>query len=99
MSYRCNNNSCSSGEDYGYIGSGLKWAVTMNCEGFSMDDDEWKVIISLGKKTVEYTKENSIRDDSGQHGVKYDNERRKAQVHHPSNPRQKTPKNMKSDFV
>lgn len=31
-----------------------------------MDDDEWKVIISLGKKTVEYTKENSIRDDSGQ---------------------------------
>ena len=57
----CNN---ESEENYGYVGSGLKWAVNMTCEGFSMDDDDWKIIITRGKNTVEYTKANSIKDEA-----------------------------------
>lgn len=57
----CNN---ESEENYGYVGSGLKWAVNMTCEGFSMDDDDWKIIVTRGKNTVEYTKANSIKDEA-----------------------------------
>lgn len=57
----CNNDS---GENYGYAGSRLKWAVNMTCEGFSMDDDDWKIVVTRGNNTVEYTKDNSIKDET-----------------------------------
>lgn len=56
----CDN---ESGENYGYVGSDFKWAVNMTCEGFSMDDDDWKIVVTRGKNTVEYTKDNSIKDE------------------------------------
>lgn len=67
MSCRCNTNTTTaSSEDLEYLGAGRKWAVTLSCEGFSMDDDDWKIIITRGNNILEYTKENSIRDDQGQ---------------------------------
>lgn len=56
---------CSnSTEEYGYVGTGLKWAVNMTCEGFDMNEDEWKIIVSRGSKTIEYTPETATYDDT-----------------------------------
>ena len=60
------NNTAYTASDIGYIGSGIKWAVTLSCEGFSMNDDDWKIIITCGSKTLEFTKENSVQDGDGQ---------------------------------
>lgn len=57
----CNNESEAN---YGYVGDGLKWAVNMNCEGFSMDDDDWKIVVTRGKNTVVYTKDTAIKDET-----------------------------------
>lgn len=56
----CNNDS---GENYGYVGSDLKWAVSMTCEGFDMNENDWKIIVSRGPKHVEFTKDNAIYDE------------------------------------
>jgi hypothetical protein len=55
-----------SASDIGYLGSGQKWAVTLTCEGFSMNEDDWKIIITCGNKVLEFTKENSVQDENGQ---------------------------------
>ena len=59
----CSNNGT---EDYGYVGGGLKWAVNMTCEGFDMNTDDWKIIVTRGTNTVEYTRDTAVCDDSGQ---------------------------------
>lgn len=47
-------------------GAGLKFAVTMTCQGFSMDDDNWTITVSRGSRSVVFTKESSVRDNEGQ---------------------------------
>ncbi len=59
MPCQCSNST----EDYGYVGSDLKWAVSMTCEGFDMNEDDWKIIVSRGSRSVEYTNETAIYDD------------------------------------
>ena len=38
--------------DEWYIGSDLKFLVKMEASGFSMDDDEWEVLVKCGNKVV-----------------------------------------------
>ncbi len=45
-----------------WVGSGLKFAVTMNCEGFDMDTDDWVITVTCGKKSVTFTSKNSVKD-------------------------------------
>lgn len=35
-----------------YLGSEKKLAITINCQGFNMDTDPWKVTISNGNKQI-----------------------------------------------
>ena len=49
-----------------WYGSGLKYAVTMTCEGFSMDTDDWEITVTRGPRRIVFTRENSVRDDQGQ---------------------------------
>lgn len=59
----CNCNSNTTGER-AWVGTGLKFAVTITAEGFSMDDDDWKVVFQCGRKSVEVTKADaSIGED------------------------------------
>ena len=52
--------------EYIFNGTGTKWAVNIKIQDFSMDEDEWKIVVSRGPKEVVFTKENSIRDINGQ---------------------------------
>lgn len=47
-------------------GTGLKFAVTMTCEGFDMDEDDWNIKVRRGTKEIIFTRENSIQDENGQ---------------------------------
>jgi len=54
---------CNSTEEYGYVGSGLKWAVNMTCDGFDINQDEWKIIVTRGTNIIEFTPENATYDE------------------------------------
>lgn len=60
----CNCNCNSNTQERAWVGTGLKFAVTITAEGFSMDDDDWKVVFQCGRKSVEVTKADaSIGED------------------------------------
>lgn len=60
MDCNCNSNT----QERAWVGTGLKFAVTITAEGFSMEDDDWKVVFQCGRKSVEMTKADaSIGDD------------------------------------
>ena len=54
---------CDNGGEYAWVGEGLKWAVTMECEGFDMDTDDWVITVTRGNKSVTFTPETSINRD------------------------------------
>lgn len=63
MDCNCNCNSSTTGER-AWVGTGLKFAVTITAEGFSQVEDEWKVVFQCGRKTLELSKEDmSIGED------------------------------------
>ena len=47
---------------YAWAGSGLKWAVNMTCEGFSMDEDDWTITVTRGNKSIVFTPDNAIHE-------------------------------------
>lgn len=50
-----------------YLGSEKKLAITITCQGFSMDTDPWKVTITNGCKQLVCDKDNNaVRDVHGQ---------------------------------
>lgn len=50
-----------------YVGTELKFALTIESEGFSMDDDQWIAKVICGKNEVKCCKlNNSKRGDDGQ---------------------------------
>lgn len=60
MDCLCNNGNI----ERAWVGTGLKFAVNITAEGFSMEDDDWKVVFQCGRKSVEITKaEASIGED------------------------------------
>lgn len=60
------NCNCNSESEYIWKGTGLKYAVSMTGEDFDMDTDDWTITVTRGTSSMEFTRENSIQDDSGQ---------------------------------
>jgi hypothetical protein len=50
-----------------YIGTDLKFAITLTADGFSMDDDNYSIVVVCGDKRVEYNKSDIVTDGSGGH--------------------------------
>ena len=46
--------------DFTWNGTGLKYAITMTCDGFDMNEDDWTVTVTRGSKKMVFDKENSI---------------------------------------
>ena len=56
----CNRNN----QERAWVGTGLKFAVTITAEGFDQEEDDWKVVFQCGRNTLELTKADmSISDD------------------------------------
>lgn len=56
---------CGCTEDkYTWNGTGLKYAVRMDCEGFDMNEDDWIIVITCGDKSVTFSPENAVYNDS-----------------------------------
>lgn len=49
-------------EEHTWAGTGLKYAVTMTCEGFDMDTDDWTITVTKGNQSKEFTPDNSIQE-------------------------------------
>ena len=47
-----------------FVGTELKFAITINCEGFSMTEDPWTVTVKNGTKSIECEK---VEDDNNQY--------------------------------
>ena len=50
------------GEEYTWVGTGLKFAVTMTCTGFSMNDDDWTITVTKGKTAIVFNKDTAVQD-------------------------------------
>ncbi len=49
-----------------YVGTDLKFALTITSEGFNMDTDPWVATVRCGKKEVKCERANSVIDENGQ---------------------------------
>lgn len=59
----CNCN-CNTNQERAWVGTGLKFAVNITAEGFSMEEDDFKVEFRCGRKSLEFSKEDmSIGED------------------------------------
>lgn len=47
-----------------YIGTELKFQVTLQSGGFNMMDDDFEIVVSCGKREVEYKKTDLIIDEN-----------------------------------
>lgn len=60
MDCLCNNGNI----ERAWVGTGLKFAINITAEGFSMEDDDFKCVFQRGKKTLTVDKsEMNIADD------------------------------------
>ncbi len=51
-------------KEYYFVGTELKLALDIDCEGFTMDDDPWKAVFSKGQKSIVCDAEhNSVKRD------------------------------------
>lgn len=50
-----------------YIGTDLKFAITLTCDGFSMDDDNYSIVLKCNGRQVEVNKEDIVEDDQQNH--------------------------------
>ena len=46
-----------------YVPSGIKYAVSMTCEGFDMDLDDWTIRVVRGTNVLTFTRDNSIHEE------------------------------------
>lgn len=61
MDCNCNHST----EERAWVGTGLKFAVTITAEGFSQEEDDWKVIFQCGRKSLELNKEDMSVGEGG----------------------------------
>ena len=61
MNCNCTHNT---NQERAWVGTGLKFAVTITAEGFSMEEDDFTVEFRCGRKKLEFSKEDmSIGED------------------------------------
>ena len=53
-------------EEIYYIGTNLKFAITITAEGFLMDDDNYVCTLCCGSKRVEVKKDDIVEGEKGQ---------------------------------
>lgn len=58
--------------EYTWNGTGLKYAVSMTCEGFDMNEDDWTITVSRGSKSLKFTKSNAVQDENEQWYICFD---------------------------
>lgn len=46
-----------------WVGTELKFAIDITANGFSMEDDDFKVVLRRGQKEVEYSKSDLVKDE------------------------------------
>ncbi len=54
-------------EDKYFVGTDLKFAITINCEGFDMDSDEYELQLRCSNKKVTLQKSDIVLGDQGEH--------------------------------
>lgn len=61
MNCNCTHNT---NQERAWVGTGLKFAITIAAEGFDQAEDDWKVVFQCGRKTLELAKADmSIGED------------------------------------
>ena len=53
---------CEGQGEYVWGGTGLKFAVSMTCEGFNMDEDDWTITVVRGNKSIEFNPSNAVHE-------------------------------------
>lgn len=53
-------------ENY-YIGTDLKFAITLTCDGFSMDDDDYTIVLKCNGRQVTVSKDAIVEGSQGEH--------------------------------
>lgn len=56
-------------EDSAYVGTDLKYALSVSAEGFSMIDDEFEVLLTCGKNQLLLHKEDLVVDKNDNYYV------------------------------
>lgn len=61
MNCNCTHNT---NQERAWVGTGLKFAITITAEGFDQAEDDWKVVFQCGRNTLELSKADmSIGED------------------------------------
>lgn len=55
-----------------YIGTELKYAITITSPGFDMGKDNFEVTLKRGSKSLHFTKDDLVVDEDGQYYVCFD---------------------------
>lgn len=50
-----------------YVGNDLKFLISITAQGFSMDNDNYSIVLRCGNKEVEVSKDDIVTDNSGNH--------------------------------
>lgn len=58
----CENVNCK--ETLAFVGTQLKFALTVTADGFSMDDDDFEVTLKSQSKSLTIKKEDMVHDDT-----------------------------------
>ena len=66
-----NDCGCNIG-DRPYVGTKLKYALTISAEGFNMENDDFDVLLKRGPNSMLLKKEDLVVDDNGQYYVCFD---------------------------
>ena len=61
-----NCNCTHTSQERAWVGTGLKFAITITAEGFDQENDDWKVVFQCGRKTLEMTKADMAISDDGE---------------------------------
>lgn len=59
-------------QTYDYIGTELKFAVDITADGFSMEDDDYEIVVSSGNRQQVITKGEVLIDEHGQRYISID---------------------------
>lgn len=60
----CNCN-CNTNQERAWVGTGLKFAITITAEGFDQATDDWSVKFICGRKSLEFDKQDMAISEDG----------------------------------
>lgn len=66
------NCKCNCDQERYFVGTDLKFAIDITADGFSMDSDDYSMVLVCGNKQVTVTKADIKEDDGGVHYLMID---------------------------